>query len=271
MWQLGLVALFGFELDPFSILVPFLVFAIGVSHGAQKMNGIMQDIGRGTHKLVAARYTFRRLFLAGLTALLADAVGFAVLMVIDIPVIRDLALTASIGVAVLIFTNLLLLPVLLSYTGVSAQAAERSLREEQRGDPRQGPRRAVGVPRPLHDAQLGDRRDRRVGWCSRSAGFAVCQRLKIGDLDPGAPELRADSRYNQDNAYITAHYALSSDQFARDREDAARKAASSTKRWSTPTGWHGRCGRCPACRRRSRWPTPRGRSPPARSRAIRSG
>ena len=68
-------------------------------HGAQKMNGIMQDIGRGTHRLVAARYTFRRLFLAGLTALLADAVGFAVLMVIDIPVIRELALTASIGVA----------------------------------------------------------------------------------------------------------------------------------------------------------------------------
>jgi len=33
-------------LDPFSILVPFLVFAIGVSHGAQKMNGVMQDIGR---------------------------------------------------------------------------------------------------------------------------------------------------------------------------------------------------------------------------------
>ena len=113
VWQLGIVALFGFELDPFSILVPFLVFAIGVSHGAQKMNGIMQDIGRGTHQLVAARYTFRRLFLAGLTALLADAVGFGVLMVIDIPVIKELELTASIGVAVLIFTNLLLLPVLL--------------------------------------------------------------------------------------------------------------------------------------------------------------
>jgi predicted RND superfamily exporter protein len=78
IWQLGLVALLGFELDPFSILVLFLVFAIGVSHGAQKMNGIMQDIGRGTQKLVAARYTFRRLFLAGVTALLADAVGFAV-------------------------------------------------------------------------------------------------------------------------------------------------------------------------------------------------
>lgn len=131
LWQLGLVALLGYQLDPYSMLVPFLVFAISVSHGAQKMNGIMQDVGRGTHRLVAARYTFRRLFLAGLTALLADAVGFAVLMVIDIPVIQDLAVTASIGVAVLVFTNLVLLPVLLSYTGVSAQAAARSLKQQE--------------------------------------------------------------------------------------------------------------------------------------------
>ena len=40
-------------------------------------------------------------------------------------------MTASIGVAVLIFTNLLLLPVLLSYTGVSKRAAEHSLKEER--------------------------------------------------------------------------------------------------------------------------------------------
>jgi predicted RND superfamily exporter protein len=213
VWQLGLVALLGFELDPFSILVPFLVFAIGVSHGAQKMNGIMQDIGRGTHKLVAARYTFRRLFLAGLTALIADAVGFAVLMLIDIPVIRDLAMTASIGVAVLIFTNLLLLPVLLSYTGVSERAAARSLREETEETAGKG----LGAvwswldrftTRPYAFGAIA------VSAVLALAGFAVSQHLKIGDLDPGAPELRADSRYNRDNAFITANYALSSDQFA---------------------------------------------------------
>ena len=163
VWQLGLVALFGFELDPFSILVPFLVFAIGVSHGAQKMNGIMQDIGRGTIKQVAARYTFRRLFLAGVTALLADAVGFAVLMVIDIPVIKDLALTASIGVAVLIFTNLLLLPVLLSYTGVSARAAEHSLKEEKEETKGKGLGKLWVVARSLHHPAVGAGCDRRLG------------------------------------------------------------------------------------------------------------
>ncbi|MDD2736972.1 MAG: MMPL family transporter [Desulfuromonadaceae bacterium] len=213
IWQLGIVATFGYELDPYSILVPFLVFAIGVSHGVQKMNGIMQDVGRGTHKQIAARYTFRRLFVAGLTALMADAVGFAVLMMIDIPVIKDLAITASIGVAGLIVTNLLLLPVFLSFTGVSAKAARQSLQEET--DESKG--KGAGAIWSLLD-HFTERR-----WATRAllisavlavAGFIVSLNLKIGDLDPGAPELRPNSRYNKDNSYITSNYSLSSDQFA---------------------------------------------------------
>ena len=44
-------------------------------------------------------------------------------------------------------------------------------------------------------------------------GYGVGRGLKIGDLEPGAPELRPSSRYNQDNSYITAHYAASSDAY----------------------------------------------------------
>ncbi|MCF6751869.1 MMPL family transporter [Pseudomonas stutzeri] len=212
VWLLGLLPTLGYELDPYSVLVPFLVFAIGMSHGAQKMNGIMQDVGRGTHKLVAARYTFRRLFLAGLTALLADAVGFAVLMVIDIQVIQDLAITASIGVAVLIFTNLVLLPILLSYTGVSPVAAQRSLKAEltEANDPqhRKHPFWAfldLFTRMPWAGAAVA------LGVVFGAVGLAFSFQLKIGDTDPGAPELRADSRYNQDNAFMVANYAASSD------------------------------------------------------------
>lgn len=209
VWLLGLLPSLGYGLDPYSILVPFLVFAIGMSHGAQKMNGIMQDIGRGTHQLVAARYTFRRLFVAGLTALLADAVGFAVLMVIDIPVIQDLAIAASMGVAALIFTNLILLPIMLSYTGVSQRAAQRSGQEELAD--------AGGARHPLWRA-LDAFTQRK--WASIALlaslllgglGFYFSLQLKIGDLDPGAPELRADSRYNRDSAFMSANYAASSD------------------------------------------------------------
>ena len=213
VWQLGLLSLAGYSLDPYSILVPFLVFAIGMSHGAQKMNGVMQDIGRGMHSLVAARMTFRRLFLAGFTALVCDAVGFAVLLAIDIRAITDLALIASAGVAILIFTNLIMLPVLLSYVGVSKAAAARSMVAERAA--------ALGqAPHPLW-RMLDLFTQRR--WATAAVACAVllgagaaltATRLKIGDLDPGAPELRAQSRYNRDNAYLTGHYALSSDVFA---------------------------------------------------------
>jgi predicted RND superfamily exporter protein len=211
VWQLGLLPWLGFPLDPYSVLVPFLVFAIGMSHGAQKMNGIMQDIGRGMSRVAAARHTFRRLFLAGLTALLCDAVGFGVLMLIPIQVIRELALIASLGVGALIFTNLILLPVLLSHVGVSPAAARASLVAH-------GAVNATDARRPWQWLEAFTRRR----WALRAVmaaavlgatGFWVSLQLKVGDLDPGAPELRADSRYNRDADYLTRHYGASNDVF----------------------------------------------------------
>ena len=214
VWLLGLMQLLGYELDPYSILVPFLIFAIGLSHGAQKMNGILQDVGRGTHKYVAARYTYRRLFMAGLTALLTNIVGFAVLVLIDIPVIRDLAITASIGVTVLIFTKLVLIPVTLSYIGVSAAAAERSLGQSGGSSIAQG-RRTISWA--VLD-RLTERRGATVvitlTAILTAASIVVMQDLRVGDIHPGAPELHADSRYNQDNAFVTGNFGRSSEQFA---------------------------------------------------------
>ena len=210
VWQMGILATLGYELDPFSILVPFLVFAIGVSHGAQKLNGIIQDIGRGTHRYIAARYTFRRLFLAGVTALLSDGVGFAVLMIIQIQVIQDLAITASIGVLVLIFTNLILIPVVLSYTGVGKVCAKRaSVPVKSIADMHWLWRFLLKFTErtPAAIAIV-------VSILLSIGGFYVSKDLQIGDLDPGAPELRADSRYNNDVAYMINSYSVSTDVFA---------------------------------------------------------
>jgi predicted RND superfamily exporter protein len=211
-WQMGLLPLLGFDLNPYSVLVPFLVFAIGMSHGAQKMNGVMQDIGRGTHPLIAARYTFRRLFLAGFAALTCDAASFAVLMTIKIEAIRELAIIASLGVAILIFTNLIMLPMLLSYTGVSKTAAVRSMRNE---NAEAGGR----VAHPLWDFFDLFTRRRYAALAIAAAvalgcvGWVVGRNVQVGDLNPGAPELRPASQYNQDNAYILQHYATASDIF----------------------------------------------------------
>ncbi len=205
IWQLGLMHTVGFGLDPYSMLVPFLVFAIGISHGVQKINGIALQSSEAENALTAARRTFRQLFLPGMIAILADAVGFITLLVIDIGVIRELAIGASIGVAVIVFTNLILLPVAISYIGISKKAIERSKRD--------------AVTEHPFWRLLSNFASAKVAPVSVILALVVAvggfwyqkQHLQVGDLDQGAPELRPDSRYNQDNDFIIRNYSTSSD------------------------------------------------------------
>jgi hypothetical protein len=189
VWQLGLLPALGFALDPYSILVPFLVFAIGMSHGAQKMNGIMQDVGRGAHKWVAARYTFRRLFLAGLTALLADAVGFAVLLADRHPRHPGAGHRRQLrrGGADLHQPD----------PAAGAAVVHRRQRARRRTQPARRERRLDGHERSgwgaleaLHAAALCRRGGGRGGGAGCRPALRSARGWQIGDLDPGAPELR---------------------------------------------------------------------------------
>ncbi|MGV8917585.1 MAG: efflux RND transporter permease subunit [Pseudomonas sp.] len=204
VWQLGLMHVVGFGLDPYSMLVPFLIFAIGISHGVQKINGIALQSSDAENALTAARRTFRQLFLPGMIAILADAVGFITLLIINIGVIRELAIGASIGVAVIVFTNLILLPVAISYVGISKRAVTRSKKDSVREHPfwRFLSNFASAKVAPVSII---------LALIAFGGGLWYSENLKIGDLDQGAPELRPDSRYNKDNSFIIKNYSTSSD------------------------------------------------------------
>lgn len=203
-WQLGLLNLLGFGLDPYSMLVPFLVFAIGISHGVQVVNSIAISSSTSVNPLSAARMAFRQLFVPGMVAVSSDAIGFLTLLLIDIGVIRELAIGASIGVAVIILTNLIFLPVLVSYLGLGKKALEYSRNSEKR-ESRLG--RVFSAFASKKVAPVS------VALAIIAAGFGLWygKNLQIGDLDQGAPELRADSRYNLDNEFIINNYSTSSD------------------------------------------------------------
>ena len=207
---LGSLILLGEELNPYTILVPFLVFAIGVSHGSQIMSGTIADVGAGYSPLSAARASLGRLLIPGVGALLSDGIGFLVLLAIDIPVIGDLALAASVGVFFLIFTNLLLLPMLMSVVGVSPKAAQRAARAQQRSAANQLGIWAIFTRFTTRRYATGAVV---VALILLAVGFHIRQDMQIGDLDEGAPELRADSRYNQDIGFVNRNYNLTNDQF----------------------------------------------------------
>ena len=204
IWQMGLLTVLGFGIDPMSILVPFLVFAIGVSHGVQMINATGKNVAAGLDAKTAAQASFRRLLVPGGVALLSDTVGFITLLIIEIGVIRELAITASLGVGVIILTNLFLLPVLMSFVRFKPSYVK-----------------AVSAPTPKADKFW-----RALSACAEpkvaafiliisallfGAGYYQSKQLKIGDLHPGASSLHEDSRYNQDTFLITDRYAISVD------------------------------------------------------------
>ncbi len=204
VWQLGALSSLGYGIDPMSILVPFLVFAIGVSHGVQMVGTVRADMVAGVKPFDAARKSLRRLLLPGTVALASDTVGFLTIALIEVPVIQEIAIAASLGVAAIILTNLALLPVLLSYSGIdetqrnSAHARERQL----------GPLwnfLAGAAHRPAALAIVG------FSAVLLLVGAFYAPSVRIGDQHHGVPELRESATYNVDTAKITELFEIGVD------------------------------------------------------------
>jgi len=229
IWQMGSLTLLGYSLDPMNILTPFLIFAIGVSHGVQKISAWMVEkefAGRTPDDWVksgvftpeqirnipsrspmhGSRETIKKLLAPGVIALVSDTIGFLTILFISIRIIQELAITASIGVAVIILTNLILLPVLLSWVRLSdpQKYKERMIKK------------ASGKS-PLWDFLAGFTEPRRAAWAIAVAvvlfvvGYWLALDMKIGDSEIGVPELRPQARYNQDAVLISHLFSLGVD------------------------------------------------------------
>ena len=204
VWQLGGITALGYGLDPFSILVPFLVFAIGVSHGVQKICTFRNEAFKGQDGPTAARAAFLQLFAPGIVALLTDTVGFLTMLVIKIQTIRELAITASLGVSVIALTNFFLLPILLSYLRLPNSYAKWVAQRRATGD--RAWRRLSDGMRPFPSMFII-----LLGLALGAWGYGKAADVRIGDVHAGVPELRPHSRYNQDTRLITSKFSIGVD------------------------------------------------------------
>ena len=204
VWQLGLLPLLGYGIDPMGLLVPFLIFAIGVSHAVQMITANAAEVHNGADSMTAARASFRQLLIPGFIALASDTIGFITIQLIEIQVIQEMAITASLGVAVIILTNMILLPVLLSY-------AKTGRRYQRQVDAQ------INFLKPVwrfFERATEPRASLVIIACSiLLLGFGLWKGadIKIGDMHRGVPELRTDSRYNLDSKVITERFSIGVD------------------------------------------------------------
>jgi uncharacterized protein len=205
LWLIGCLPLIGYGIDPMSILVPFLIFAIGVSHAVQMTSAWRLEVMSGKSSAEAASAAFSSLFIPGATALLTEALGFGVIMFIAIPIVHELGITACLGVLLMIITNKMILPIILSYLTLeesSKRHSENALFDE-------------GSPLLKAVSYCAERRG---SWAVFAATlvllvFATWQSryLVIGDSGTGVPELHEDSRYNEDSRAIASTYNIGVD------------------------------------------------------------
>jgi predicted RND superfamily exporter protein len=199
VWQFGALRLLGYGLDPLAVLVPFLVFAIGVSHGVQQINYIVREISHGKSTEQAARASFSGLLIPGTLALVTAFVSFISLALIPIPMVRELAVTASIGVAFKIVTNLIMLPVAASLCNFTTEYAGKAmLKREKRA---RWLRFLARVAEPRQAAMV-------LAAVAVVFALAIWQShgRMVGTVLPGAPELRPDARFNRDAVAIAGAY-----------------------------------------------------------------
>jgi len=204
IWQFGMLKILGFGLDPLAILVPFLVFAIGVSHGIQQVNQITKEVIEGETAEYAARASFSRLLVPGSMALVTDLVGFGTLILLPIGMIQELGITASIGVAFKIVTNLIMLPLAASYARYNESFATRA-------------QSAISYRQNLMGffGKLARPREAVITLSVSAVLFIgavyLASERHVGDLHAGAPELRPEARFNQDINEITKRYNVTTD------------------------------------------------------------
>lgn len=228
VWQLGTLKLLGFGIDPMNILTPFLIFAIGVSHGVQMIStwtdNIVTHVKGKWDGEVAAKYTFAVLLAPGSIALLSDTIGFATIYFIDIRIIQELAITATIGVALIIITNLVLMPILLSTINTSnfGKFCDKCLYKKN-NDSKFWRAIAGFAKNPLAALSV------LVMIGLFTFGYYKSQEMQIGDSQTGVPELRPDAKYNTDAQTISKQFSLGVDMISVIAESSPNACTESYK------------------------------------------
>ncbi|MCH8262984.1 MAG: MMPL family transporter [Proteobacteria bacterium] len=204
VWQLGILPLLGFGMDPMAILVPFLIFAIGVSHGVQMISSFRSEVFLGNSSMDSARNSFRRLLVPGAIALASDTIGFITILLIDIEIIQEMAITASLGVAVIILTNLFLLPVLVSYVDLGENYRDKLVSRANQLLPLWKKLARVSERGPATIIIM-------ISFVLLGFGLWKGADIRIGDLHRGVPELHGDSQYNIDTDVIADRFSIGVD------------------------------------------------------------
>ncbi len=215
IWGVGFMGLFGYNLDPLMLVVPFLISARSMSHGIQKVERYFLELSRTGDKEEAARNTFNSLFRPGALAIVADACALALIGLGSVPINDKMAVYASFWALCMVVTVLVSVPMLLSLLPQPKNVALKHTIIR-----RIFPKLALVTATPA--------RAKGVLWTSLVIAIIASyfsSWVQIGEPEPGSPLLFHDHDFNISSKAINQRFPGSEELFiiARTSEKAGLK------------------------------------------------
>jgi len=128
LWQVGALALLGKPLSILTMLLPTILFVVGMSDVVHILERYIEGLRHGHSKARALAISYHEVGLATFLTSITTAIGFGTLLTSGIPPIREFGIYTSIGVMLAFCLAFTLLPavLLLVRTPVAANAREES-------------------------------------------------------------------------------------------------------------------------------------------------
>lgn len=115
-WGLGMQALMGFAMDPLALVIPFFVTARAVSHSVQMHDRYYEEYKKWNwDKEKAIIAAFAELFVPTMSGIITDALGMLAIVVVPVVILQRIAISASVWVASVAISELLLNPIVYYY------------------------------------------------------------------------------------------------------------------------------------------------------------
>jgi len=208
-WGLGIISLLGFNLDPLTLVVPFLISARAMSHGVQLVQRYYNEFDRVRDGQQAAHNTFDSLFRPGSLGVVSDAVGLLLISLGSVPINTKMAYYASLWAAAVIPTVLVFVPLALS---VLPQPKVKAISAEPR------PRRLPDLSRIISHRPHAIRILFLMAVLA-AGGLYFGSWVQIGESEPGSPILYPGHDYNRSSKAINDQFPGSEELFIVARTD----------------------------------------------------
>jgi len=208
IWGLGFMSLMGYNLDPLIFVMPFLISLMAFRHSHQLYNRYFEEYIKTRDKLACIRVIIEEMFLPGVTSIVTDAFGIAIVAIAPIPVLQKMAIAGCFWCFVTVIIGLILTPIVLSYIPVTPRFLAHIENEQKKDIERRGfANRFADWLAPFITGR-GRYYVPIIVSIILVFSYYWSEQLIVGDAQVGSNLLYPSSRYNQDSVRINRNLPL---------------------------------------------------------------